>query len=306
MRIAITGGTGYLGAALQAALTTHGHDAFAVRRGTASDGGQWDPVTGWVQAGTFEGVGTVVHLSGTSIGAKRWTAARKRELLMSRIDSTQTLVTHLARLAVPPKTLVVASATGIYGDSADRVLTEESPRGTGFLADLIADWEHEAMRATETGIRVVTPRFAPMVARDSEMIGKLLLPFRLGLGGRLGNGRQWFSWVATEDAVAAIEFLIAHEEMAGPVNVVAPQPATNIEFTKAMGHALHRPAVFPVPSMALRAMFGGALADEVLLASQRAVPARLLAAGFPFRHATIEETLRTAFATDAAVIAVAR
>lgn len=306
MRIAITGGTGYLGTALQAALKAHGHEAFAVRRGTASDGGQWDPATGWVQAGTFEGVDAVVHLSGTSIGAKRWTAARKRELRASRIDSTRALVSHLAGLPVPPKTLVVASATGIYGDSADRVLTEESPRGTGFLADLVADWEREAMRATEAGIRVVTPRFAPMVARDSEMIGKLLLPFRLGLGGRLGSGRQWFSWVATEDAVAAIEFLIAHDEVAGPVNVVAPQPATNIEFTRAMGQALHRPTLFPVPSMALRAMFGGALAEEMLLASQRAVPARLLAAGFRFRHATIEEALQAAFTKDAAVMAAAR
>ena len=306
MRVAITGGTGYLGTALRTALKAHGHDAAAVRRGTASDGGQWDPATGWVQAGTFEGVDAVVHLSGTSIGAKRWTAARKRELLASRIDSTRTLVTHLASLPVPPKTLVVASATGIYGDSADRVLTEESPRGTGFLADLVADWEREAMRATEAGIRVVTPRFAPMVARDSEMIGKLLLPFRLGLGGRLGSGRQWFSWVATEDVVAAVEFLIAHDEITGAVNVVAPQPATNIEFTKAMGHALHRPTVFPVPSIALRAMFGGALANEMLLASQRAVPARLLAAGFRFRHVTVEETLQAAFATNAAVIAAAR
>jgi uncharacterized protein (TIGR01777 family) len=194
MRVAVTGGTGYLGSALVRSLGLHGHEAFVVRRGAASDAqAQWDPATGWVRPGTFESVDAVVHLSGTSIGAKRWTAARRAELRASRIDSTRALVTHLASLPVKPKTLVVASAVGIYGDSADRVLAEESPRGEGFLADLVADWEREASRASEAGLRVVTARFAPMVARDSELIGKVLLPFQLGVGGRLGSGRQWFS-----------------------------------------------------------------------------------------------------------------
>ncbi len=294
MRVAITGGTGYLGSRLLEALTAHGHEAFAVRRGVASDArAQWDPAAGWVRPGTFEDVDAVIHLSGTSIGSKRWTVGRRAELRSSRIDSTRVLVDHLRSLPQPPKTLIAASATGVYGDSADRVLTEESPRGGGFLADLVVDWEREAMRACESGIRVVTARLGPMVARDSELIARLLLPFRLGLGGRLGSGQRWFSWVATDDAVASVEFLLAHDEIAGRVNVVAPQPATNLEFTHALGRALHRPAVLPVPPVALRLLFGRALADEMLLGSLRAVPHRLLDAGFRFHHATIEEALES-------------
>ncbi len=307
MRIAITGGTGYLGSALLGALTAHGHEAFAVRRGKASDArAQWDPAAGWVRPGTFEGVDAVVHLSGTSIGSKRWTAGRRAELRASRIESTRVLVDHLRSLAQPPKVLIAASATGIYGDSGDRVLTEGSPDGAGFLAGLVVDWEREAMRASESGLRVVAARFGPMVARDSELIGRLLLPFRLGLGGRLGSGRQWFSWVATEDAVASVEFMLAHDEIQGPVNVAAPQPATNIEFTQALGRALHRPTIFPVPSAGLRLLFGRGLADEMLLGSLRAVPQRLLDAGFRFRHTTIEEALHAELGGGSPEMAAAR
>lgn len=307
MRVAITGGTGYLGSALLRTLTAHGHEAFAVRRGRASDArAQWDPAGGWVRPGTFEGVDAVVHLSGTSIGSKRWTAGRRAELRASRIESTRVLVDHLSGLAQPPRVLVAASATGFYGDSADRVLTEGFPSGEGFLADLVADWEREAMRASALGTRVVTARFAPMVAGDSELITRLLLPFRLGLGGRLGSGRQWFSWVATDDAVAAVEFLLARDEIEGAVNVTAPQPATNVEFTHALGRALHRPVVFPVPSAALRLLFGRGLAEEMLLASVRAVPGRLVDAGFRFRHATIEGALEAELGRGTREMAAAR
>lgn len=307
MRVAITGGTGYFGTVLQRALNAHGHEAFAVRRGKPSDQqAQWDPASGWVRPGTFDGVDAVVHLSGTSIGAKRWTPARRRELIASRIDSTRVLVDHLRSLPTRPRTLMVASATGFYGDTGDRVATEDTLGGDGFLAGLVAEWEREAARAFEAGVRVVMPRFAPMVARDSELLARLLLPFRLGIGGRLGNGRQWFSWVATEDAVAAAEYLLARDDISGPVNVTAPQPATNIEFTKALGHALRRPVLFPIPSMVLRLLFGRGLADEMLLGSVRAVPTRLLKAGFRFRHATIEGVLEAELGQGAAPVVAVR
>jgi len=299
MRIAITGGTGYTGTALRRALQEHAHEAFAVRRGPSTDPeAMWD-AAGWVRPGLLEGVDAVVHLSGTSIAARRWTAARRRKLRASRIDSTRALVDHIRTLAQPPKVLVSASATGYYGDAGDRVLTEDAPRGEGFLADLVADWEAEASRAAASGVRVVTARMGPLVARDSELIERLLLPFRLGLGGRLGSGRQWFSWIGADDVVGAIEFMLAHEEVAGPVNVVAPRPATNLEFTHALGRALHRPTVFPVPAIALRTIFGRDLADEMLLVSQRAVPRVLLEAGFRFRHASIEDVLDAEFADRA-------
>ena len=306
MRVAITGGTGYAGSALRRGLTAAGHEVFAVRRGPASDpASMWDPAAGWVRPGLLDGVDAVIHLSGTSIGAKRWTPARRAELRASRIDSTRVLVDHIRGLAQRPPVLICASATGYYGAAGDRVLDESAPRGTGFLADLVADWEAEAMRAAEVGVRVVTARFGPMVARDSELMARLLLPFRLGLGGPLGSGKQWFSWVSTDDVVGAIAFMLTHEGIAGPVNVVAPQPATNLEFTRALGQALRRPTVFPVPAFALRALFGADLADEMLLFSQRAVPRVLLEAGYRFVHSTIEDALEAELGQQA-MPAVAR
>lgn len=246
--------------------------------------------------GALEGVDAVVHLSGASIGAQRWTAARRAELRASRIDSTRVLVDHLRSLEQPPKVLVIASATGYYGSPGAVECSEDAPKGSGFLADLVADWEREADRAMEIGMRVVHARLGPTIARDSELIERVALPFRLGLGGPLGSGRQWFSWVATEDVARALAFMLDQSSLSGPVNVVAPRAATNLEFTKALGRALHRPTVMPVPAFALRLMFGRDLADEMLLADQRAVPAKLLAAGFSFTHATIEQALDAAFA----------
>lgn len=296
MRVAVTGGSGYIGTALLRRVRAQGHDGFAVRRGRREDASAtWDPATGWVRPGMFDGVDAVVHLSGTSIGAKRWTASRRAALRSSRIDSARVLVEHLRTLERPPRVLVTASAAGYYGDTGEREVREDAPQGSGFLAELVADWEREVARASEFGVRTVFARFGPMIARDSELIERVLLPFRLGVGGRLGSGKQWFSWVATEDAVSALVFLLEHEGLSGPVNVVAPEPATNVRFTRALGLALHRPTVFPVPTLALRTLFGRALADEVLLVSQRVYPGRLLDAGFGFRHSTIEEALQAAF-----------
>jgi len=297
MRVAITGGTGYIGSALRRLLEARGDEVIVVRRGRPADPqAMWDPARGWFMLGALEGVDAVVHLSGASIGAQRWTAARRAELRASRIDSTRVLVDHLRSLEQPPKVLVIASATGYYGSPGAVECSEDAPKGSGFLADLVADWEREADRATEIGMRVVHARLGPTIARDSELIERVALPFRLGLGGPLGSGRQWFSWVATEDVARALAFMLDQSSLSGPVNVVAPRAATNLEFTKALGRALHRPTVMPVPAFALRLMFGRDLADEMLLADQRAVPAKLLAAGFSFTHATIEQALDAAFA----------
>ncbi|MFA7296633.1 MAG: TIGR01777 family oxidoreductase [Dehalococcoidia bacterium] len=297
MRVAITGGTGYVGSALRRLLEARGDEVIVVRRGRPADPtAMWDPERNWFVPGALEGVDAVVHLSGASIGAQRWTAARRAELRASRVDSTRVLVDHLRTLEHPPKVLVTASATGYYGNSGAVERSEGDAKGSGFLADLVADWEREADRATEIGMRVVHARLGPTIARDSELIGRLLLPFRLGLGGPLGSGRQWFSWVATEDVVRGIAFMIDHTSLSGPVNLVAPRAATNLEFTKALGRALHRPAVLPLPALVLRLAFGRDLADEMLLSDQRVVPAKLGAAGFEFTHPTIEHALDAAFA----------
>lgn len=298
MRVAITGGTGYVGSALRRLLEARGDEVIVVRRGRPADPtAMWDPARNWFVPGALEGVDAVVHLSGASIGAQRWTAERRAELRASRVDSTRVLVDHLRTLAQPPKVLVAASASGYYGNSGAAERAEDGPKGTGFLADLVADWEREAERATEFGVRVVHARLGPTIARDSELIGRLLLPFQLGLGGPLGSGRQWFSWVATEDVARGLAFMIDHASLSGPVNMVAPRAATNLEFTKALGRALRRPTVLPLPAFVLRLVFGRDLADEVLLSDQRAVPAKLLAAGFEFTHPTIEHALDAAFAS---------
>ncbi|MGE3857847.1 MAG: TIGR01777 family oxidoreductase [Dehalococcoidia bacterium] len=301
MRIAITGGSGYVGSALQEALEARSDEVLIVPRGKrGSAGAMWDPASGWFAPGALEGFDAVVHLSGTSIAAKRWSAARRAELRASRIDSTRVLVDHLRTLARPPRVLVTASATGYYGNSGAQEQTEQGTKGQGFLADLVADWEAEAARATEAGIRVVHARFGPIIARDSELIRRVLLPFKLGLGGPLGDGRQWFSWVATADVVRGIIFMIDQPSLQGPVNLTAPTPATNLEFTHALGHALHRPTLFPVPAFVLRLAFGSALADEAILSDQKVLPRKLLEAGFQFTHPSIDHALDAAFRPEEA------
>ncbi len=297
MRVAITGGTGYVGTRLARALEARGDEVLIVRRGEpGAPGVHWNPEMGWFATGALAGVDAVVHLSGTSIAAQRWTAARKAALRASRITATRVLVDHLATLEHKPQVLVMASASGYFGETGDVPRTEAGAKGSGFLADLVADWEYEGDRATELGVRVVQERFGPMIWRDSELIRRVLLPFSLGLGGTLGDGKQWFSWVAAPDVIRALLFAVDHQELRGAVNVTAPEPATNAEFTSALGHALHRPTIFPIPAFALRLIFGRELADEALLIDQRVVPQRLTEAGFVFDHPTIEGALSSAFA----------
>ena len=291
VRIAITGGTGYIGGAVARLLTARGHEVLIARRGTSSDPmAWWDPAAGWVRPGAFAGFDAVLSFGGVSI-AHRWSAARQALLRSSRIDATRLLARHLAALPEPPTVYVSASAAGLYGNRDEPRLTEDAARGEGFLATLVADWEAAAEPARARGIRVVHARFGASIARDGELLRRLLPPFRLGLGGPIGNGRQWFSWVTIEDAASAVAFAVEHATLAGPVNVVAPNPVTNAEFTRELARVLHRPAFMPLPAFAVRLLFGRGLADEMLLGGQAAYPQRLLDAGFTFAHPTMRGAL---------------
>jgi uncharacterized protein (TIGR01777 family) len=294
MRVAITGSSGLIGTGLRQRLTAAGHEVVRVQRGELGSAPMvWKPAEGWIQDGALEGCDAVVHLSGVSIGDKRWTAKRKHALRSSRIDSTRLLVDHLGTLTHKPKVFVCASAVGLYGDRGDEVLTEDSPPGEGFLAELVQEWEREARRAEELGIRVVSIRTAPVQTRKGGSLPRILTPFKFGVGGRLGSGHQWMPWIELGDHVRAVEWVLTHEELSGPVNLAAPDAVTNREFTKALGRQLHRPTIFPVPGFVLRLVFGQ-LGKELLQFSQRVKPAKLLESGFRFEHPEIDEALATA------------
>jgi uncharacterized protein len=297
MRILISGASGLVGAALTKAFRAEGSTvAHLVRPGGAvPDGGiRWDPATGSVDASAMEGADVVVNLNGASIAGGRWTQARKAILRASRVDATRTLVDALARLRRKPRVLVSASAVGYYGDRGGEILTESSGAGTGFLAELARDWEAEAVRAEASGIRTVLARFGVILSAEGGALPRMVTPFKLGAGGRLGSGKQWMPWIALEDATRAIRFVIANADVRGPVNVVASNPVENAEFTSTLAHALHRPAIFPAPAFALRLVLGE-MAD-MLLASQRAHPEKLLAAGYAFRFDTLDTALKAILA----------
>ncbi len=287
-----------LGEAIRNALAGQGIPVLRlVRRPprTADEVG-WDPLASPSIAtpGTIDGLRAAIHLSGASVSGHRWTDAYKREMTESRVATTRVLVDCLTRLPNPPKTLLVASAIGIYGDRGDEVLNEASNPGAGFLADLCREWEAAGEGAEAAGIRVVHLRFG-VVLGSGGALAQMLPIFRLGLGGRLGSGRQWMSWVSVADVVAAVQFLLHTPELAGPVNVTAPGPVPNADFTRALGSVLHRPAITPAPAPMLRLVFGE-MAQEALLASQRALPSKLLHAGFRFAHPKVEDALAAALA----------
>jgi uncharacterized protein (TIGR01777 family) len=292
MRIAITGATGFLGRALSRSLAADGHQVVPLTRKSGTENAvTWDPESGTIEADALEGLGAVVHLAGESIASARWNAERKQRIRQSRVAGTSVLATALAGLRQPPPVLVSASAVGIYGDRGDEVLTESSPAGSGFLAELGAAWERAADPARQAGIRVVHPRFGIVLDPSGGALKQMLLPFRLGIGGPLGTGRQWVSWMTRGDAVRLIRFAIDTQALSGAVNAATPHPVTFRDFARALGRALHRPAVLPVPAFALRLRFGE-LADALLLASQRAVPAALTAVGFRFEAPELEPALR--------------
>jgi uncharacterized protein (TIGR01777 family) len=299
-RILLSGASGMLGGALRKVFATRGLPVLQlVRRPPAcSDEIRWNPAGSPVIEESDEklgGLAAAVHLSGASVAAHRWTSAYKREMTLSRVVSTHELATLLAGLKNPPQVLLVASATGIYGDRGDEVLDESSAPGSGFLADVCQEWEAAAEPARAAGIRVVHLRFGVVLGPGPGALAKMAPVFRLGLGGRMGSGRQWMSWISLADAVRAMLFVLDTPGLAGPVNLTAPKPVTNMEFTRAMGVVMRRPEVLPVPAFALRLALGE-MADEALLASARVMPARLMAAGFQFEYPTIVDALAVALA----------
>ena len=290
MKILVTGSTGLVGTALVGALAREGHTVCRLLRpeSVAASGAKegfdvaWNPATGEL-GGAAVGADAVVNLAGASIAGGRWNAARKELLRTSRIDTTRTLVNALSKMSARPRVLVSASAIGIYGDRSDEQVTEESKPGSDFLADLARAWEAEAMKAEALGIRVVLARFGIILAKHGGALAKMLLPFKLGAGGRLGSGKQWMSWITLEDVVGVIRFAIENGAIRGAVNVVAPNAVQNADFTKALASTLHRPALFPAPAFALRLALGE-MADALLLSSQRVRPQRLEVLGYQFLH----------------------
>jgi uncharacterized protein (TIGR01777 family) len=293
MHVVVSGSRGLVGSALVPFLTTGGHRVTRLVRGIAAgpDETAWDPARGLIDASRLDGVDAVVHLAGENIAAGRWTPARKAEIRRSRVVGTRNLCEVLARLPHPPKVLVSASAIGLYGDRGAEILTEESAAGTGFLAEVCREWEAAAEPAARVGIRVVNLRFGMVLSPTGGALKKMLLPFKLGMGGRIGSGEQFTSWIALDDVIGAIHHVLCEESVRGAVNAVAPDPVTNGEFTRTLARVLRRPTLLPVPAFAARLAFGE-MADALLLAGARVMPARLQASGYRFRFPDLESALR--------------
>ncbi|MDQ4127187.1 MAG: TIGR01777 family oxidoreductase [Actinomycetota bacterium] len=290
MNVLISGATGLIGTALIPELEAAGHSVTRLTRSPRSaDDLGWDPEAGTID--DLEGTDAVVHLAGESIAEGRWTPEKKRRILESRKKGTRMLAEAIAALPVPPSVMVSASADGYYGDRGNELLTEDSEPGSGFLAEVCTAWEAAADPAREAGIRVVHPRTGIALSPKGGALGKTLPIFRLGAGGRIGSGRQYWSWVSLDDVVGSYVYALENEAVSGPVNVCSPNPLTNAEYTKVVGRVLNRPTFFPLPATAARAALGG-VADELLLASKRMVPAGLEKAGYRFRHPNLEEALR--------------
>lgn len=300
MKILISGSTGLIGSAVVESLGHQGHDVIRLRRPgtelpetTPSPGlpqALWNPQSGLLNS-RAEQVDAIIHLAGASIAGHRWTTAWKRELRDSRVAATRQLVASLRQLQRPPQVFIAASAIGFYGNCGDEELTESSPPGTDFLAQLAADWEAESARAAELGARVVILRFGVILAKHGGALPRMALPFRLGVGGKIASGRQWISWVTLEDVVSIIRFALETNLVSGPANAVSPNPVRNAEFANALGRVLHRPAIFPTPSFALRFALGE-LADSLLLASQKVYPTKLQRLGYRFLYPELDPALQ--------------
>lgn len=294
MDVAITGASGLIGTELTRSLTAAGHRPIALVRRSPSAGADeitWNPSDGTIDAPSLEGVDALVHLAGAGIGDKRWNAARKAVIRDSRVDGTALVATTLAGLDRPPSVFVSGSATGFYGSQGDTVLDESSPKGEGFLSDVVEAWERAAQPAIDAGIRTVFPRTGIVLSTEGGALKKQLPLFKLGLGGRFGSGDQYQSWISIDDEIAAIEWLI-DSELSGPVNLTAPNPVTNREFTETLGSVVRRPTLLPVPLFGPKLLFGGELVEELLLTSQRIEPTVLTESGFSFEHPTLEPALR--------------
>ncbi len=298
MRTLVTGATGFIGRHLlphlkrPVVLSRHGSKGRGVLNPYDLTAYDWAPESGPPPDQAFDNVDVVIHLAGESVAVGRWTRAKKKRIYASRVTGTANLVRALAQLPRPPRLLISASAVGYYGSRGDEVLSESSSVGSGFLADLCGNWESAAMAATEAGIRVVVPRIGMVLGPGGGALNTMLKPFNMGLGGRLGNGRQWMPWIHLDDLVRLILFLRDHETIHGPVNAMAPNPVTNSEFTAALGKVLGRPTFFPVPALVLRIVLGQFA--EVVLASQRAVPQIASRSGFEYQYAYVDKALTAA------------
>lgn len=292
MKILIGGSHGLVGTALIKSLEAEGHEIFRLVRHapTSKTEVEWSPDRYSIALARIEGFDAVVNLAGESIAEGRWTDEKKRRIRESRVKGTKLLGDALANLTVPPKTFVCASAIGYYGNRGDELLTETSAPGDDFLAKVCADWEEATALATEKGIRVMNARFGVILDTNGGALKKMLPPFRMGVGGRIGSGKQWMSWIALDDVIGGIKFALANESVKGPVNFVSPNPVTNAEFTKTLGKVLSRPTIFPIPAFAIKLMFGE-MGEALLLGGQRVAPARLAGGGFEFSYAQLEAAL---------------
>jgi uncharacterized protein (TIGR01777 family) len=298
MKVAISGVTGLIGEPLRKSFAADGFEVLALTRQRAMPPLRtitWDIQKGRFDASALEGIDVVVHLAGEPV-AQRWTDRSKQAIRDSRVKGTRLLVEGLKSLSKRPRVLVSASAVGFYGDGGDRELDESSPAGAGFLADVCQEWEHAAMDALGLGIRAAVIRIGIVLTTRGGALGKMLLPFKLGLGGPVGRGTQWMPWIHIDDLVAAFRHVVSNEDIVGAVNATTPNPVTNAEFSRALGKALHRPAVLPAPAFALKLVLGQM--SEIVLDGQRALPTKLVQSGFEFRHTEIEEALGDVLKND--------
>lgn len=292
MKVLIAGASGLVGSALIPALEAEGSEVTRLVRTSAGAGEiEWHPNNDQIDPATLEGFGAIINFAGENIAGGRWTDELKRKIRDSRVNGTHLLSEAMAKLKDRPKVFLCASATGIYGDRGDEILDEQSDSGGGFLAGVCREWEKATEPAVQAGVRTVNLRFGPILAREGGMLAKLLTPFKMGMGGKVGSGKQYISWVAIDDVVNAIKLALKDESIRGPLNVVSPNPVTNEEFTKTLGHVLSRPTALAMPAFAVRLAFGE-MADEMLLASQRVIPKKLNDAGYEFQQPELEGALR--------------
>lgn len=293
MKIVISGSTGFIGSSLVQSLKAAGHEVYSLVRTKKADDPKniyWNPETGEIEAGKLEGIDIVINLAGENISSGRWTDAKKKRIRNSRIKGTRLLCETLAGLSRRPQLLINTSAIGFYGSRGEELLTEKSLSGKGFLVEVCQEWEAATTAAEKAGVRVVKPRFGIVLSKEGGVLGKMLTPFKLGLGGVLGSGEQYMSWIALDDLIAVLQFIIANKEITGPINAVAPYPVTNRAFTKTLGTVLQRPTILPVPAPIIRLLLGE-MGQDLLLASTRVTPDALLKSGFTFQHPELKEAL---------------
>lgn len=297
MRILISGSHGLVGTALIKALEAEAHEVYRLVRYAPNSENEieWSPDRYSIAISRIEGFDACYHLAGESIASGRWNDEKKKKIRESRVKGTKLLADALANLERPPKTLICASAIGYYGNRGEESLTETSAPGNDFLANVCVEWEQATEHARDKGVRVVNTRFGIILDKEGGALEKMLPPFRMGIGGRIGDGKQWMSWIALADVIGALQFVLSNESLSGPVNFVAPNPVRNAEFTRTLGRVLSRPTIFPIPAFGVRLVFGE-MADALLLTSQRVSPTKLAESRFQFRHSNLESALRSVLA----------